>query len=178
MNQEEAPNLRSALEWASTALTAALVEIASMPEGDERTRNLRYIATLLVGKPEELRAAAIRQCTDLERAEPIPDTHLEGAELEIVSRLTASDLEVIDRTLVAGSTSSWRKVPRVIGGAMVDLNSQLPGIPIGFYAQRVAALVQRGALLAQGNLEFIRLSEVRLPAVGVTTTLDDCCRKI
>jgi hypothetical protein len=141
-----------------------MAEIASMPEGEERTRLLRAVAASLVGAPEELRATAIRQCPDLEGAEPIPDTQLEATQLEFVSRLTATDLEVIDRTLVANSTSSWQKVHRVIGYALVDLKSQLPGIPLGLYAQRVAALVQNGALLAQGNLEFIRQSEVRLPA--------------
>jgi hypothetical protein len=129
---------------------------------------VRAIATLLVGSTEELRAQAIRLCPDIENAEPIPDAELNPAELGMVTHLTASDLELIDRTLVANATQSWQSVARVVGYALVDLKTTLPGIPLGFYAQRVAAIVHSGAMLGRGDLGFIRLSEVRLSATQNT----------
>ena len=39
-----------------------------------------------------------------------------------------------------------------------------PNIPDIYYAQRVRRLVAVGELESQGNLEYMRYSEVRLPA--------------
>jgi hypothetical protein len=166
MTSDNPADQQTALEQASDALTAAAADIAAMPQGDERARQVRAIATLLVGSPEEAREHAIRLCPDIGSAEPIPDTHLEPSELAMVSPLTATHLELIDRTLVANATQSWQSVARVVGYTLVDLKTALPGIPLGFYAQRVRALVHSGALLGRGDLGFIRLSEVRLPAPG------------
>ena len=166
MSPDNSANLQAALEQARAALCAAAADIAAMPEGEDRSRLVRAIATLLVGSPEELKVQAIRLCPDIESAEHIPDTQLNPVELEMVTHLTASDLELIDRTLVANATQSWQRVARVVGYALVDLKDTLPGIPLGFYAQRVAALVSSSALLGRGDLGFIRLSEVRLALVA------------
>jgi len=37
------------------------------------------------------------------------------------------------------------------------------GLPDLYYAQRVKSLVSRGLLIAEGNLDYMRYSEVRLP---------------
>ncbi len=166
MNSDNADNLQAALKQARDALTAAAANIASMPQGEERARQARTIATLLVGSPEALRVQAILQCPEIESAVPIPDTELNTEELAMVSHLTASDLALIDRTLVANATTSWQMVSRVVGYTLVDLQHALPGIPLGLYAQRAASLVRSGTLLGRGNLGFIRLSEVCLPGVG------------
>jgi uncharacterized glyoxalase superfamily protein PhnB len=110
----------------------------------------------------------VRQFPDLENAEPLgePDTLLDEEEREAVSLLTAQDLKLIDEALLANIASSWRKVARVVGTAMIELNEQLPGVPDEFYAQRVTALVQTGRLQSQGNLDHMRFSEVRLAAAG------------
>ena len=168
MDQEIARDIVAACEQASTALTAAEEAISRMPEGDERSQHLRALASLLASLFGELRAPAVRQYPDLDKAEPLgdPDTLLDASEQESVSRLTQPDLELIDETLLANSAASWRKVARVVGTAMNTLHKQFPGVPDGFYAQRVAALVQSGRLQAQGNLEYMRFSEVRLASVG------------
>lgn len=169
MNQKRAEELRVAQEQAHTALSAATAEIATMPEGEERSRNLRALATLLVGASEEVRASAVRQCPDLEGVKPVPDTLLDSSEQEFVTRLTQCDLIAIDNALIENTATSWRKVVRVIGAAMVTLDGQFSGIPLGLYVQRVGELVQSGELLAQGDIQFIRLGEVRLPAPGEST---------
>jgi hypothetical protein len=168
MDQEVAREIVAACEQASAALTAAEAAIARMQEGEERSRHLRALAGLLASLFGELRAPAVRQYPDLDKTEPLgdPDTVLDADEQELVSRLTQPDLELIDGMLIANSASSWRKVARVVGTAMSTLRKQFPGVPDGFYAQRVVALVQRGELQAQGNLEYMRFSEVRLPRQG------------
>jgi hypothetical protein len=168
MNSELSADLHAALDHASAALTAAAAAIASLPVGEERSGRVRAIATLLVGSPEALRAQALRLCPDIESAQPIPDTQLNKEELAMVSHLTTADLARIDRTLVANTTSSWQKVSRVVGYTLVDLKEELPGIPVGFYAQRAASLVHTGTLRARGRLGFMRLSEVRLSCVGTS----------
>ena len=47
---------------------------------------------------------------------------------------------------------------------MVDRPERLAGIPDRFYAMRVRALVEAGVLEAQGNLQRMRFSEVRIRA--------------
>ena len=49
---------------------------------------------------------------------------------------------------------------------MATLQVEYPALPLGLYVQRVGRLVQAGELEASGNVEFMRLSEVRLPEVG------------
>lgn len=168
MNPENSANLQAALELADAALSAQATEIAAMPPGEERSRRVRSIATLLVGSPAAHRAQAIRLCPDIESAVPVPDTQLNPAELEIAARLSEADIALMDRTLVATATLAWQSVARVVGYTLVDLKTMLPDIPLGFYAQRVAALAHCGALLGRGDLGFIRLSEVKLPAPGNT----------
>ena len=51
----------------------------------------------------------------------------------------------------------------LIGLTMMDPSLRVPGLPATFYAQRVRALVHRGLLVAEGNLDYMRYSEVRLP---------------
>lgn len=167
MNQDPA-NLTAAVECARIALSLALSEIAALPLGAERDARLKGIATILVGSSEEAWAQAIEQCPDLAHAKPIPDAQLDALEHEAVSRLKASDIEVVDSTLVANSTETWQRATRVIGHTLVDLNNQFPGVSLGFYAQRIAALVQRGELEAQGNIEFMRLCELRLPSCAAS----------
>jgi hypothetical protein len=106
----------------------------------------------------------MRLCPDLASTEAVPDGQLHPTELEGVSRLKDVDIVTIDGALLANSTASWQRASRVIGHALVTLNNQFANVAFGFYAQRVAALVQDGRLQAQGDLAFMRLCEVRLSA--------------
>jgi hypothetical protein len=145
-----------------TSFFAAAATVAAMPEVEERAEGWRQLATLLVGMPDEFRATAYRSHPELENARPYPDTDLSAAEQDLVSLVDQSDLEAIDQALVDNSEASWRTVARVIGGAMVTLEARLPSVPLGLYVHRIAVLVERRALLARGDIDFMRLSEVRL----------------
>ncbi|HEU5134435.1 MAG TPA: DUF3658 domain-containing protein, partial [Steroidobacteraceae bacterium] len=80
-----------------------------------------------------------------------------------VSKLTQDDLLEMDRVLVAQASTGWRKVARIVAGAIDALSARLPDVPDVYYAQRVRNLVAAGQLESQGNLLFMRHSEVRLP---------------
>jgi hypothetical protein len=151
------------LPAAENSFSAAAATVAAMPEVEERAEGWRQLSTLLVGMPDEFRATAYRSHPELQNARPYPDTDLSAAEQNLVSLLERSDLEAIDQALVANSVATWRTVARVIGGAMVTLEARLPSVPLGLYVGRIAVLVERGALLARGDIDFMRLSEVRLP---------------
>lgn len=170
MNQEIAREIVSACEQASEALGVAESAIARMPEGEERSQHLRALADVYAGLFGKLRLPAVRQYPELETVKPLgePDTLLDQDEKDAVSLLTKQDLELIDEVLLASTSPSWRKVARVVGTAMIELNRQFPRVPDGFYAQRVAALVQDGKLHSQGNLDYMRFSEVRLARAGTS----------
>jgi hypothetical protein len=145
-----------------TALKLAVAGAASIENDERRAWALRGIASLLVGTPETFKVAAFELCPELVNVEPIPDTHLNIEEHAIASRLTPSDMQLLDGALVAGADLSWRNIERVVGLAMVELQGQMPTLPLGIYVQRIAVLVQNGIIEAQGNTAFMRLSEVRL----------------
>lgn len=52
----------------------------------------------------------------------------------------------------------------IVGLTMMDPAVRVPGLPDLFYAERVKALVAKGALVAEGNLDYMCYSEVRLAA--------------
>ena len=52
----------------------------------------------------------------------------------------------------------------IIGMAMGELPDRISGIHDVFYSQRIQKLVEKDLLESQGNLQFMRYSEVRLSA--------------
>jgi hypothetical protein len=93
-----------------------------------------------------------------------PDPPLTPEQALRVSRLTQGDLWEMDRVLLDQSAPTWRKVARIVGMTIGELSERYPNIPDVYYAQRVRRLVAVGELESQGNLEYMRYSEVRLPA--------------
>jgi hypothetical protein len=109
----------------------------------------------------------VREYPDLDpqTEEPEPEPSLSAEELERVSQLTDDELRLIDEALLAEADVNWRKVARVVGFA-IGKPSHVQGIPDVYYAQRVRRLVEAGRLESQGNLEYMRFSEVRLPGAN------------
>lgn len=96
-----------------------------------------------------------------------PDGPLTPEQEVIVGKLSSDDLTKIDEGLLSNCCDRWRKVARVVGTTMTsDGQYRYEGVPDIFYSQRVKALVERGLLESQGNLDFMRYSEVRLPQTG------------
>ncbi len=92
-----------------------------------------------------------------------PDAPLTPEQEDLVRTLSAESIEKIDTLLLSQATDRWRKVAMVVGLAMSALEDRRAGIPDTYYAQRVKLLVERGKLEAQGDLSWMRYSEVRLP---------------
>ena len=95
--------------------------------------------------------------------ETLPDPPLNPEERAIVDSLDGKFLEKVDEILLSHAKKSERKVAMIVGLAMGNNEIRIPGLPDVFYAQRVKKLVEAGKLVAEGNLEFMRYSEVRLP---------------
>ena len=93
-----------------------------------------------------------------------PDPPLTPEQAIHVSRLKQEDLWEIDRVLLAHSATTWQKLGRIVGMTIGELSERFPDIPDIYYAQRLRRLVAVGELESQGNLEYMRYSEVRLPA--------------
>lgn len=167
MNRAAAEELFTACEQILSGLNAAEAAISKV-EAEERSSLLKALG-MTVGEALQLRAKATLQYPDLESPPTLgaPDTVLNAEETLVVEELTAQEVESIDAALVAECVARPRKVARVVGFAMKALRSQLERVPSGYYAQRVAVLVDSGKLEADGNLEYMRFSEVWL-ARGVT----------
>lgn len=92
------------------------------------------------------------------------DPELSPAQMELVSKLSAADLVLIDEALMSQVSREWRKVARVVGTAMLSMPTRPHGVPDVFFAQRVSLLVDAGRLESQGDLRQMRSGEVRLSA--------------
>ena len=64
---------------------------------------------------------------------------------------------------ISDHTDLSTKVAKLVAMFMNESDLHFSGVPDVFYAQRVQALVDNGLLEAQGNLKFMRYSEVRKP---------------
>lgn len=100
------------------------------------------------------------------KTEPIeePDGSIPAESVERVARLTNEELALIDAECLAQASTRWRKVARIVGFSIKKLQQRIPDVPDVFYAQRVKLLVAQGKLESQGNLDYMRFSEVRLPS--------------
>ena len=92
-----------------------------------------------------------------------PDNLLSKEQLELVNNLTEQQLKEIDDVLLSHVKNLNRKVAMIVGLTMMDLSERIEGIPDIYYGQRVKKLVEKGLLIADGNLDQMRYSEVRLP---------------
>ena len=94
---------------------------------------------------------------------PKPDPPWTPEQHAKVALLTEAEIRAIDEALLSNACHRWRKVARVVGTTMSELTNRVEGIPDLFYSQRVRKLVEDGRLESQGNLAYMRFSEVRLP---------------
>lgn len=92
-----------------------------------------------------------------------PDGEMNAAQAKAAASLSLELVERIDACLLSLVVSHNRKVARVVGSAMLDEALRVPGLPDLFYRDRVRLLVQKGLVVAEGNLDYMRYSEVRLP---------------
>ena len=165
MDRAIAEEVFAACERAIAELSKAEEAIRRVSDADERSSLMQALGHTLSELMGSVRLAAIQQYPDLEKPPELgePDTLLSQEEVALVSRLSPEAVSIIDSALLAQCVSSWRKVARVVMGAMRALPEELDEVPDGYFAQRVELLVRAGRLTSQGNLQYMRFSEVRLP---------------
>ena len=93
-----------------------------------------------------------------------PDGEMSAEQAQLAASLSFELVERIDACLLSLVASRNRKVAMIVGLAMMDKTLRVPGLPDLFYRDRVKLLVKRGLVVAEGNLDYMRYSEVRLPA--------------
>ena len=166
MDKAVAEALYVACEKTIASLTDAEHAIHQIPDDEERKRLLSALSEVITDVLMNIRFPVVRQYPELEPPPVLgqPDTELCEEEREVVSRLLPAEIALIDEALLAECAPTWRKVARVVGGALGSLQHQVAGVPDGYYAQRVAVLVSAGSIESQGNLQYMRFSEVRLPS--------------
>jgi len=91
------------------------------------------------------------------------DGDLTDVQAKIAASLSPELMAKIDACLLSHATVHGRKVAMIIGLTMMDNTIRVAGLPDLFYRDRIKTLVTSGLLLAEGNLNCIRYSEVRLP---------------
>ena len=91
------------------------------------------------------------------------DPPMTSEEEAIAASLSPSMIESIDRALLSHAKARGRKVAMLVALAMSDPALRVSGLPDLFYARRVKVLVDKGALVADGEFTSMGRSEVRLP---------------
>lgn len=167
MKQEDAAALYAIYKRALEVLSEAEPLILDLPDEKERRTALHSYGGVIVEILSSLRAPLVREYPELDTTEPPedePDTLLDAQEQQVVDLLTPEQIQRIDEQLLADCAAGWwRKSARIVGTAWMALSKELPDVAVGYYAQRVIVLVEAGQLEAQGNLHYMRFSEVRLP---------------
>ena len=82
-------------------------------------------------------------------------------QVERVSELTEEQLKEIDYGLLSFCSNKFPKVAKIVGSYMTSNSNKFDVIDL-FYAQRIEKMADLGFLEYQGNLKFMRYSEVRL----------------
>lgn len=88
---------------------------------------------------------------------------MDAEQSQVAASLSPELIERIDARLLSLVIGRNRKVARVVGAVMSDKALRVPGLPDLFYRDRVKLLVEKGLVVAEGNLDYMRYSEVRLP---------------
>ncbi|MEW6585497.1 MAG: DUF3658 domain-containing protein [Nitrospirota bacterium] len=152
---------------AAENLDQAANEISDLPL-DPPQKHIRAIGEALVNifqiQHEIYRLRPDLRPDYLNEETPVPDGDLTPEQRKLVEHLTNDQIKTIDDALLSNTCDRWRKVARVVGATMIELPGRVKGIPDIYYSQRVRKLVEDGLLESQGNLSYMRFSEVRRPA--------------
>ena len=178
MNMASLESINQKLQVAAEKLDQAASEIRDLPL-DPTTKNIRRIGEALENI-FQIQHKIFRLRPDLQPAffteearEPDPD--LTPEQKALVETLSSEEIQKIDELLLSHAKRSWRKVAMVVGLAMTEKKGTREGVPDVLYSQRVRALVEKACLESQGNLQYMRFSEVRLPKGAANHTKEGEC---
>ena len=159
-------SLHEHLQIAAERLDQAANEIRDLPL-EPAKKHIRLVGEALTNifqvQSQIYQQIPELQTDFLKEETPVPDSDLTNEEKLSVDELGFEEIQEIDNILLSHAHSNWRKVAMLVGFTMRTLENRKRGIPDIFYAQRVRKLVEEGRLESQGNLQYMRFSEVRLP---------------
>jgi len=92
----------------------------------------------------------------------IPDPEMTEEQRDFTSLLSLKKLEAIDAYILKCAKERYLKVAMLVANVLMNKDIHVEGTPDIFYAKRVRLLVENGLLESQGNLQYMRFSEVRL----------------
>tara|TARA_B110000046_G_scaffold87746_1_gene95852 strand:+ start:4777 stop:5088 length:312 start_codon:yes stop_codon:yes gene_type:complete len=92
---------------------------------------------------------------------PIKNQPLTKLELKRISALEKTDIKFIDDTLLSCISLKYSKQALIIIIARQKMEDTLGSIPLTYYSMRIQKMVEEDILEANGNLEYLRFSEVR-----------------
>jgi len=165
LDRQTAEALHQSYEDALHAVNVAESLVQQLPDHQDKRALIEAHVNVWIQIHRTLRAPLLEQFPELaqERPDGPPDTQLDDEEQADVEALTAAEIAHIDEALLAQCDRNWRKVAMLVG-VLLSRSSAVPDtVPVGYLAQRVQALVAAERLEFQGNLDYIRFSEVRLP---------------
>jgi Protein of unknown function len=100
---------------------------------------------------------------ELEQADDIePDSALSSDELTAIKRLSTEELKTVDSFIIENCKKEYRKVAMVAGTAFLHFKDIFTDLSPIFYSERIKILVSAGILESEGNLNYMRYSEIRL----------------
>ena len=92
----------------------------------------------------------------------IPDPEMTEEQRKLTSLISSEKLEEIDSALLSSANERYSKVARLVGDIFMNKDIHVKGTPDIFYSERIRLLVKNGLLESQGDLHYMRFSEVRL----------------
>ena len=92
----------------------------------------------------------------------IPDPEITEEQRKFINLLSLEKLEEIDNAILSYANQYYLKVARLVSDVLTNKDVHIKGIPSVFYLERIRLLVKNGLLESQGNLHYMRYSEVRL----------------
>jgi len=94
-------------------------------------------------------------------AEYIPDPDMTEEEVQATSQLSSDELHSIDEAILLETGDRYLKVARIVARAANNWAGPTESVPLVFYVERIRRLVKEGVLEIQGDLRYMRFSEVR-----------------
>ncbi|AJQ95079.1 DUF3658 domain-containing protein [Gynuella sunshinyii] len=118
-----------------------------------------------IGLIREFQSLIFKQHPELAPKSVVPDEEipeLNQEQKQAIASLTPEDIKRIDEELMSFATNRFQKVANIVGLFMLQSERHEPSIPDVFYGERIKILANAGLLESQGNLKFMRYSEVRI----------------
>jgi Protein of unknown function len=149
------------LQLAQDALNDAAEIISQIPLEPKRDNLMRLGEA--IGQIVFIESQIYKIKPELEQADDIePDSALSSEELAAIEILSIEELKTVDDFIIANCKKEYRKVAMVAGAAFLHFKDMFTNLSPIFYSERIKMLVLAGILESEGNLNYMRYSEIRL----------------